>query len=55
MTIAAGFRCSDGIVLCANSEVSNELEKHRESKIFTGVPMGNQITAFTGAGWSSSK
>jgi len=51
MTIAAGFKCSDGIVLCADSEVGTDFEKHQESKIFTGVGIGNRMVVVTGAGW----
>ncbi len=34
MTIAAGFMCSDGIILCADSEHSDEITKFQRSKVF---------------------
>lgn len=34
MTIAAGFRCKDGIVLCADTEITLSVGKTYESKIF---------------------
>jgi len=54
MTIAAGFLCKDGIVICADSEVSTELEKYEESKIFTLHPHNsslNPTVIFAGSGW----
>jgi Proteasome subunit len=33
-TIAAGFRCSDGVVLCADTEITLEMGKTYQSKIF---------------------
>ena len=35
MTIAAGFRCENGIVICADREVVSDSDKWEESKIFT--------------------
>jgi hypothetical protein len=54
MTIAAGFLCEDGIVICADREVSTGSDKWEESKIFTlhtdaSRPHTNAI--FAGSGW----
>ena len=54
MTIAAGFLCEDGIVICADREVSTGIDKWEESKIFTlhtdaETPKTNAIIA--GSGW----
>jgi hypothetical protein len=54
MTIAAGFLCDDGIVICADREVSTGSDKWEESKIFTlhtdaETPKTNAIIA--GSGW----
>lgn len=54
MTIAAGFLCQDGIVICADSEISSEAEKYQVSKIFMlhesdSAPNPNII--FAGSGW----
>jgi hypothetical protein len=54
MTIAAGFHCQDGIVICADREVSTGSDKWEESKIFTlhidaETPKTNAIIA--GSGW----
>ena len=43
LTIAAGFTFSDGILICADSEVSDSLAKFKESKIRT-VTIGNNET-----------
>ncbi|MGC2544639.1 MAG: hypothetical protein WA426_02245, partial [Silvibacterium sp.] len=53
MTIAAGFLCPDGIVLCADSEVSTDLEKFDESKIFTlnERSLSGPTVIFAGSGW----
>jgi 20S proteasome alpha/beta subunit len=54
MTIAAGFFCQDGIVICADSEVSTDFEKFDESKIFTQNPDGAgdaPTVVFAGSGW----
>jgi len=36
VTIAAGIRCDDGVLLCADSEHSNDLGKFYRTKIFNG-------------------
>ena len=54
MTIAAGFRCENGIVICADREVSSESDKYEESKIFTLHPSNidmNPQAVFAGSGW----
>jgi 20S proteasome alpha/beta subunit len=54
MTIAAGFLCRDGIVICADSEVSTDLEKFEESKIFSlNAEQDSQhpTIIFAGSGW----
>jgi len=52
MTIAAGFVCRDGIVICADSEVSTDFEKYEESKIFTLASVTGPTVVFAGSGWS---
>ena len=49
MTIAAGFMCSDGIILCADSEHSDEITKFQRSKVFR---FGKNLM-LTGAGQTS--
>ena len=34
MTIAAGLRCRDGVVLCADSEIVSDGAKSYEAKLF---------------------
>ncbi len=54
MTIAAGFLCPDGIVICADSEVTTDFEKFEESKIFTlhhEIDTPNHTAVFAGSGW----
>ncbi len=51
MTIAAGFLCPDGIVVCADSEVSTDSEKYEESKIFTLSASDGPTVIFAGSGW----
>jgi 20S proteasome alpha/beta subunit len=54
MTIAAGFLCQDGIVICADREVTTDWEKHEESKIFTINPDGatsGPTVVIAGSGW----
>ncbi len=52
MTIAAGFVCRDGIVICADSEVTNDLDKYEESKIFTMASVTGPTVVFAGSGWT---
>jgi 20S proteasome alpha/beta subunit len=49
MTVAAGFICSDGIILCADSEHSDEISKFQRSKVFR---LGKNLV-LTGAGHTS--
>ncbi len=51
MTIAAGYKCLDGIVICADSEVSSDFDKYEESKIFTMTSVTAPTVVFAGAGW----
>lgn len=54
MTIAAGFLCPDGIVVCADREVATDADKYEESKIFTLHPDSIDINpqiVFAGSGW----
>jgi 20S proteasome alpha/beta subunit len=46
MTIAAGFHCADGVVLCADSEVTDEVTKYHREKIFSH----DEFLLATGAG-----
>ena len=46
MTVAAGFLCSDGIILCADSEHSDEITKFQRSKVYR---FGKNLV-LTGAG-----
>jgi len=53
VTVAAGFRCNEGIVLCADTEESLGDIKQWRSKVLTSVYPGHgHIVAFVGAGWS---
>jgi 20S proteasome alpha/beta subunit len=49
MTIAAGFRCSDGVVICTDSEHTAGQAKHYGPKIFEEVA-GNGALYVAGAG-----
>ena len=54
MTIAAGFRCENGIVICADREVATDSDKYEESKIFTLHPSSidmNPQAVFARSGW----
>ena len=46
MTIAAGIRCSDGIIICADTEHTGDVSKFQETKI---IPIEDH-TVITGAG-----
>jgi hypothetical protein len=48
VTIAAGFHCTDGIVICADSEQSDYVAKYQREKIFV---LEDRLL-FTGAGTS---
>jgi 20S proteasome alpha/beta subunit len=50
MTVAAGFVCSDGIILCADSEHSDDIAKFQRPKVFR---FGDNLV-LTGAGTNSS-
>jgi hypothetical protein len=49
MTIAAGFRCEEGIVICADREISRPTGKTMETKIW-GANYDNLSVVVTGAG-----
>jgi len=49
MTIAAGFRCFDGVVLCSDSEHTEGQSKFYDTKIFE-VKANNAVLYLTGAG-----
>jgi len=54
VTLAAGFLCEDGIVICADREVTTDFEKYEESKIFTVNSDSNPSTPtaiIAGSGW----
>jgi hypothetical protein len=53
MTIAVGFQCDEGIVLCADTEETAGNIKQRTGKIvLTAHPEMKHIVAFAGAGWT---
>src|SRR5208283_1868618 len=53
MTIAVGFQCDEGIVLCADTEQTAEPFKQRTRKVvLTSDPEGKHLVAFAGAGWT---
>jgi 20S proteasome alpha/beta subunit len=49
MTIAAGFRCHDGVVLCTDSEHTSGQSKSYDHKIFEATA-GNALIYVAGAG-----
>ena len=49
MTIAAGFICTDGLVVCADGEQTDQTTKYHRSKVFT---FGDSLIV-TGAGASA--
>lgn len=53
MTIAAGFVCQDGLILCADTEESLTTFKVRTPKLYM-QPTGDLRWAIVGSGWSSS-
>jgi hypothetical protein len=50
MTVAAGFLCSDGIILCADSEHADDKAKFQRPKVFR---LDDKGLLLTGAGTSS--
>jgi hypothetical protein len=50
MTIAAGFLCRDGMVICTDSELNYDALKLGTSKSFDLVSKGGTILTITGAG-----
>jgi 20S proteasome alpha/beta subunit len=51
MTIAVGFQCDEGIVLCADTEETAEPFKQRTRKVvLTSDPERKHLVAFAGAG-----
>jgi hypothetical protein len=53
MTIAVGFQCDEGIVLCADTEeTAGDIKQWRRKVVLTGDPEGKHIVAFAGAGWT---
>ncbi len=53
MTIAAGFRCNEGVVLCADTEITLGDIRQHEGKITTSLYAGlSHVVSFAGAGWT---
>ena len=52
MTIAAGFRCSDGVVVCADREHTTDMGKFKGDKILTRRLSTELRLIVTGAGTS---
>ncbi|MGD1156729.1 MAG: hypothetical protein ABSA41_12960 [Terriglobia bacterium] len=53
MTIAAGFRCNEGVVICADTEETVGDTKQWRGKIETIVYPGlKHVICFAGAGWT---
>src|SRR4051812_11872248 len=50
MTIAAGFVCSDGILLCADTRLSSEVTQHGQKIWVSQHSTTNWSLAVTGAG-----
>ncbi len=50
MTIAAGFRCADGIVIGADTEIAEGNIKSYQSKLFPIPSAGDGLMVITGAG-----
>lgn len=50
MTIAAGFVCADGIVLCADTLISYPNNKRDGAKLWLIPPCGGALVAIAGAG-----
>jgi hypothetical protein len=48
MTIAAGFRCKDGVLLCSDTQITEEAGKSYESKIFPINPSADCFLAYAG-------
>lgn len=49
MTIAAGFRCADGVILCSDTQISTDLTKSYEAKISKiRLAHGTVIVAYAG-------
>lgn len=48
MTIAAGFRCQDGVVLCSDTQITQEGRKSHESKIFPINPSEDCFLVYAG-------
>lgn len=50
MTIAAGFKCSDGVVLCADTQVTSNI-KQQDPKIWVLTdPKSDHVVAMAGSG-----
>ena len=53
VTIAAGFRCNEGVVICADTEITIGDIRQHEGKITTSIYEGlSHIVSFAGAGWT---
>ena len=49
MTIAAGFSCRDGLVLCADQQIGTDQYKYYENKVFiTNLAKGCAVTVYAG-------
>jgi 20S proteasome alpha/beta subunit len=48
MTIAAGFRCKDGVLLCSDMQITEDAGKSYESKIFSINPEADCFLAYAG-------
>ncbi len=48
MTIAAGFRCKDGVVLCSDTQITQVGGKSHESKIFSINPQAESFLVYAG-------
>lgn len=53
MTIAVGFQCDEGIVLCADTEeTAGDIKQWRRKVVLTCDPERKHLVAFAGAGWT---
>ena len=56
MTIAAGFKCRDGVLLCADSQITSDQGKTYQAKIFginkpAGVYLPTAVLFFLPKSW----
>jgi 20S proteasome alpha/beta subunit len=53
MTIAAGFQCDEGIVLCADTEETvGDIKQGTRKIVLTAHPEMKHLVVFAGAGWT---